>query len=386
MMKHAFTTTILAILEEEFPKFGETIFDLSPLLQYLNQKTRSANRGAKARSNLSNLYAIYVLIEDYQSQGFAENRRYASYEGARFGALIARIKALPYGAKFQNHSLNSRTNDEFRKFFPAETRVPIQRNLQTRRYWITESLLQVSVGPQSYSIGEAVLRIIDVYVATKRQSLSQFIADCQTLQSLPAGESAQVVDFIRSLLAPEKDARLFEIASYAVLKTHFESQIVFMGDTRETVEPQRLQLFKTGRTNANDGGIDFVMRPVGRFFQVTETLDVKKYFLDIDKVEHFPLSFVIKSQLSPEEILAKLRADAQVQYGVDEIINRYMAAIEEVWNIPQLLLIFEGLVNQGQASAVLEEIVMWSQIEFQHGTQIAEEVEEVAESEEETPV
>ena len=24
--------------------------------------------------------------------------------------------------------------------------------------------------------------------------------------------------------------------------------------------------------NANDGGIDFVMRPIGRFFQVTETI------------------------------------------------------------------------------------------------------------------
>lgn len=30
---------------------------------------------------------------------------------------------------------------------------------------------------------------------------------------------------------------------------------------------------KTGRTNANDGGIDFVTKPLGRFFQVTETLD-----------------------------------------------------------------------------------------------------------------
>ncbi len=29
---------------------------------------------------------------------------------------------------------------------------------------------------------------------------------------------------------------------------------------------KKLQLYKTGRTNANDGGIDFVMRPIGRFF------------------------------------------------------------------------------------------------------------------------
>ena len=37
-------------------------------------------------------------------------------------------------------------------------------------------------------------------------------------------------------------------------------------------------LYKTGRTNANDGGIDFVLKPLGKFLQVTETLDFKKYF------------------------------------------------------------------------------------------------------------
>lgn len=68
-----------------------------------------------------------------------------------------------------------------------------------------------------------------------------------------------------------------------------------------------MHLYKTGRTNANDGGIDFVMRPLGRFFQVTETLDFKKYFLDIDKIERFPLSFVIKSEESVDDLLSKLK-------------------------------------------------------------------------------
>jgi len=44
------------------------------------------------------------------------------------------------------------------------------------------------------------------------------------------------------------------------------------------VEEDNLELYKTGRTNANDGGIDFVMKPLGRFFQVTETTDVKNTF------------------------------------------------------------------------------------------------------------
>jgi len=31
----------------------------------LNEKTRSTNRGSKARGSFANLYAIYVIIEDY---------------------------------------------------------------------------------------------------------------------------------------------------------------------------------------------------------------------------------------------------------------------------------------------------------------------------------
>ena len=52
------------------------------------------------------------------------------------------------------------------------------------------------------------------------------------------------------------------------------------------------------------------MKPLGRFFQVTETLDFKKYFLDIEKIERYPLSFVVKSEESKDELLAKIKADA----------------------------------------------------------------------------
>ena len=75
-------------------------------------------------------------------------------------------------------------------------------------------------------------------------------------------------------------------------------------------------MYKTGRTNANDGGIDFVMKPLGRFFQVTETLDFKKYFLDIEKIERYPLSFVIKSEEAIEDLMEKLRTDALKTYVI----------------------------------------------------------------------
>ena len=125
-----------------------------------------------------------------------------------------------------------------------------------------------------------------------------------------------------------------------------------------------LQLFKTGRTNANDGGIDFVMTPLGRFFQVTETLDVKKYFLDIDKIDKFPISFVIKTTLDIDTIKLRLEKGALDQYGVQKIVNKYMNAIEDLFNIPRLLEIFESLEQQGKVPEILDEIIQWSRIEF----------------------
>ncbi len=63
MQQHPFTDKIIDILTEHFGTDSKTVFDLSPLIQYLNHKTKSANRGSKARSSFANLYAIYVLTD-----------------------------------------------------------------------------------------------------------------------------------------------------------------------------------------------------------------------------------------------------------------------------------------------------------------------------------
>lgn len=108
-MNHSFTATILSILDIHFGKQGQWVFENSPLLQYLNVKTKSANRGSKARGAFANHYALYVLIEDYISKGFLSLKQgqYKAYEGARFIDLFTRQRQLPFGAKLQNHALNS---------------------------------------------------------------------------------------------------------------------------------------------------------------------------------------------------------------------------------------------------------------------------------------
>lgn len=363
-MKHSFTPNIVAEIETEFPGLGETIFELSPLIQYINKKTRSANRGSKSRSSFANLYALYVLIEDYVSKGYLTSGNYSEYDGADFSPLLARMRELPFGTKLQNHALNSRANDEFHKYFPEDERRPILRDVATRKYWINEALLKITVGKAHYNVAQVILRIIDLYVATKRESFSQFIEDCERLKRASEEGNGTATDFVRSLVAPERDARLFEIASYAILKAHYVNEIIFIGWSRESIEEKPLSLFKTGRTNANDGGIDFVMTPLGRFFQVTETLDVKKYFLDIDKIEKFPISFVIKTLMDVDEIRSRLEAGALEQYGVRDVINKYMGAIDELINIPTLLKFLDQLVAEERIPEVLDEIIRWSKVEF----------------------
>ncbi len=61
--KHQFTQVIIEMLTQYFDKNAEDIFQNSPLLQYFNIKTKSANKGSKSRPSLGNHYALYVLYE-----------------------------------------------------------------------------------------------------------------------------------------------------------------------------------------------------------------------------------------------------------------------------------------------------------------------------------
>lgn len=134
--------------------------------------------------------------------------------------------------------------------------------------------------------------------------------------------------------------------------------------TIEELVEEFLVLYKTGRTNANDGGIDFVMKPLGRFFQVTETVDAGKYFLDIDKVQRYPITFVIKTNESREDILRKIAQQAEAKYKVNAVVNKYIQSVEEILNLPRLIEIFEQVLESGKGGNVIKEIVLQSRVEF----------------------
>lgn len=366
--EHSFTSSIRNVLTSFFGKNAEAVLESSLLIQYLNEKTKSANRGSKARGSFANLYSIYVVVEDYINHGYhkAKKGNYADYEGAIFSYLFKRQRELPFGAKLQNHSLNNRTNSEFQKFFPTANLIPIIRNQETNRYWVNDSLLWIEINEKQYNIAEAVIAIVDEYVKTKQDSFVRFINQCQQMQTVGSKDKQVIKIFILGLLAPNVDARLFEIVSYSILKFYYIEQNIYWGYELEKVEPENLKLYKTGRTNANDGGIDFVMKPLGRFFQVTETLDFKKYFLDIEKIEKFPITFVIKAVDSIDEIKNKLESDALKTYPVKAIVNKYLNCIEEIINIPTLTTYLQIVEQNGLLLKVLDEIILQSKVEFNY--------------------
>jgi hypothetical protein len=363
-MEHEFTPKILSVLTKHFGDAARDILSASPLLQYINLKTVSAGRGSKARSSFANLYAVYVLVEDYIKGHFHERGDYSEYEGARFSDLFRRQRQLPFGSKLQNHALNHRVNEEFRKFFPQVDTIPILRVVETKRYWINERLLRISVSAVKYNLAQAVVDIIEEYIRVKQRSFEGFIRTCERLKTIGRHNPQEVTEFITSLLAPNVDARVFEIVSYAVLKYHYHGQTVYFGFDVDSIAELPLTLYKTGRTNANDGGIDFVMRPLGRFFQVTETLDVRKYFLDIDKIERYPISFVIKSNATVDDLMEKLRDGAKRQYSIKAIVDRYMGCIEEIINIPILKDRLTDAIEHGHLQGILQEIIRQSKVEF----------------------
>lgn len=367
MKKHIFTSEMEKIIKEDFPQQDtEQILEKSELLRYINNKTKSVDRDSKSRSSFANLYAIFVLVEDYVEKGYFFNPflNYSEYEGAQFIVLMRRIRSLPFGSKLQNHALNSRVNSEFSKFFIDSEYQPIIRDQAQKKYWICEELLKIKLnGNQTINIAQTILKIIAHYVEMKQDNFNKFLEDVEKIKKLDA---SNVVEKIKEFLKPNVDARIFEIVSYSILKYYYSKEIIYWyTNFNSAINSEVSTLYKTGRTNANDGGIDFVMRPRGRFFQVTEVIDVNKYFLDIDKVNRYPITFVVKSEKAPDTIINEIREQALKKYQVKKVVDEMVSCIEEIINIPSLVAVIDAnSVNSFYLNNVINEIILQSKIEF----------------------
>jgi hypothetical protein len=175
---------------------------------------------------------------------------------------------------------------------------------------------------------EAAAFIVDVvrtYITLITDKQASYLGEIEALE-----DASELSDFLAGALEPNSDERLFEIVSFVLLAEHFRGQSVWIGPTQGTVSEEPLRLFRSGRTNANDGGIDFVLTPLGRFFQVTETLDFGKYFLDFEKVNRFPISFVVEVEADANAAKASIRAGALRSGKYTEAqVELYMMLFEE---------------------------------------------------------
>ena len=273
------------ILRAEYPQDYQQVYDKSPLLQYLDKKMKAVHGNSKTRRSLANIYAIYSILYFYRDDFFEKKEAYLKFDGYDYMRLFNFYRSLYGGSKLQNHALNSRVNGEFRNKIKDVVNDLIIIN--NGKYLIHIDYIYV----EGHDISKVSCKIIERYIDLLIAKDHALISILEELREL--NDYSQKKAKIKALLSEDAEARIFEIISYAILKNHYKNITVFFGYTRDTIDEVALELYKTGRTNANDGGIDFVMRPVGRFFQVTEVNNYDKYLLDIDKVMHFPISFVL---------------------------------------------------------------------------------------------
>ena len=86
--------------------------------------------------------------------------------------------------------------------------------------------------------------------------------------------------------------------------------------------------------------------------------------MDIDKVERYPVTFVVKSDDAVENLLKNVKENAEERYPIKSIVEKYMDCIEEVINIPKLVEYLDLSIKKGSLNRVIKEIILQSKVEF----------------------
>lgn len=345
---------IQEILMQNYPTNFNEIYQNSPLLQYLDLKMGAIYGNSKTRRSLANIYAIYSLLYFYQKDNFTNQmNRYRNFNGFEYAKLFYFCRNLYGGSKLQNHALNSRVNGEFNNKFNDNLII-----IYEGKYLINIRYLY-SLG---FDISDTAIQIIEKYIDLLKYKDNFLINHIEDLIS--SDNYLEKKQKLSELLNEHSEARIFEIISYAILKNHYKNISIFIGYSQDSLHQEFLKLYKTGRTNANDGGIDFVMKPLGRFFQVTEVNEYDKYLLDIDKVLHFPVTFVVKTQKDKNILNQELQDYIQQKsHGMRVIIERYQSAIEEIITINELNQWLQKLQDD-DINDLLQDIDLYYKLEL----------------------
>ncbi len=348
------------ILKEDFSEDFETIFQNSELLQYIDKKTNAITGNSKSRKNLGNIYAIYSILYFYNERFYNKPEEYKKFEGFEYTDLWNFCKKQYGGEKIQNHALNNRLNTEFANKI-AKDPEKMLLIIDGSKYLMHIDYIYVN----GIDISLSILKIIKKYIELLYEKDMKLIRDLDEL--IKEDNIDKKRNNIINLLDENSEARIFEIISFAVLKSYYKNEKIYIGKSLDNIKEEYLKLYKTGRTNANDGGIDFVMKPLGRFFQVTEVDNYDKYLLDMDKVLHFPITFVVKTNKKREVIEEELNQHILVKSGgMQTIINNYKNSIEEIITINELKIWLNEL-SVSDIDSIIKDIDLYYRIEMNMG-------------------
>lgn len=323
----------------------------SLVYEYISLKTKAHDKGSKARRSLGNLYALYVVCEDFLK---------GNDKGSSFTYLMNNMRKMPFGSKLQNHPLDNRLNGEVeRKLGATEKFLPVQNAIIDGAKARKVSLDFLSHGGNNQeNAANFIIDTINEYISIIENQQNEYLIEVEEAKS-----TSEIYTIIKKAFKYESDARLFEIVSHAILYVFYKGKYAYVGENPDNLKYTPLTLYKTGRTNANDGGIDFVLQPYGRFYQVTETLEFKKYFLDLDKMNKFPITFVIKTGLSKEDVIEKIESDA-MKIMNKELVNKYLSLFEEIITLNELESALNEISQSEQLMDLKETVISNYKLEY----------------------
>ena len=78
---------------------------------------------------------------------------------------------------------------------------------------------------------------------------------------------------------------------------------------------------------------------------------------------HFPITFVIRTELSPEESLKRIKQDAEGIYN-HKTLQKYLSCFEEVITLTTIRDFLKRIKERNQIKELLSELILQYQIEY----------------------
>lgn len=344
---------------------AELLIESSHLLTYLHSEMAAYKN---KRTNISTLYVFFTLVEDYRNkvQNPDDLTRIVEIEPARFTDLISRHRELYDASRHQNHVYNARLDKKFNRIAGLQTdvnviiRTPLPGNNSITNYQINQEFLIVDIEGTKVNISSAVIAVLNEYMSVLEEISTDFFNEIERFQK----DKTNADNFILSCIGDEANALRFEITSFAILYAYYSVKTVYFGKNREAIREIKCQLYRSGRFNANDAGVDFILKPEGKLFQATEEVEIGKWFMDIDKVARYPISFVVKDERKPSDVLQDIREQGERKKWENEKITQMCKSIEYIITIPTLAKILDYCTRNDLLSMILEQMKINMQLEI----------------------